>query len=382
MGKRNVATCCKDAAFGGRTVVYTGRMKHGIDHIWQIHGDDAHQMTLRLLEACEAHMLVPKGGTVALKPNLVLADVAQNGAVTHPGVLSGCIEYFRAHGAGELCVIESSWIGDNTMRAMRRAGYDELLKHYDVPFFDLKRDETRSVQTKIGRMEICRRALEADLLVDLPVLKGHCQTRMTCALKNLKGCIPDREKRRFHALGLTKPIAALGAALKPRLVVVDSICGDLCFEEGGTPVQTNVMFACTDAVKADAYGRSLMGLTSHEVPYIELAERFGAGQAAWCEEDIVMLNEASSVQGYVAPSGMVERLTRHVHQEDACSACFAALVRALYSSGRGKSQEIYIGQGWKGDAVDGLGIGRCCKGASTCVAGCPPTAEAIARLLV
>ena len=34
---------------------------------------------------------------------------------------------------------------------------------------------------------------------------------MTCALKNLKGCLPDREKRRFHALGLTKPIAALGA---------------------------------------------------------------------------------------------------------------------------------------------------------------------------
>ena len=52
---------------------------------------------------------------------------------------------------------------------------------------------------------------------------------MTCALKNLKGCLPDREKRRFHALGLQKPIAALGAALKPRLIVVDSICGDLDF---------------------------------------------------------------------------------------------------------------------------------------------------------
>ena len=31
--------------------------------------------------------------------------------------------------------------------------------------------------------------------------------------------------------------------------------------------------------------------------------------------------------------------------------------------------------------LDGLGIGRCCRGAGTCVMGCPPTAEAIAKQL-
>ena len=30
---------------------------------------------------------------------------------------------------------------------------------------------------------------------------------------------------------------------------------------------------------------------------------------------------------------------------------------------------------------DGLGIGNCCRGASQCVKGCPPTAEAIANAL-
>ena len=349
--------------------------------IWQIHGTDAHAMTLQLLDACKAYQLVPTDGSVALKPNLILASVPEDGAVTHPGVVSGCIEHFRAHGIHDISVIESSWIGDKTMRALRTSGIGQVCDDYGIPFFDLKRDETVTVETAIGSMSICRRALEADLLVDLPVLKGHCQTRMTCALKNLKGCIPDREKRRFHTLGLTEPIAALGAALKPGLVVVDSICGDLCFEEGGTPVRTDTMFAGTDAVEVDAYARSLMGLAPEEVPYIELAERYGGGQARWSEDDLVLLNEPSVAHGYDRPEGTVARLTRNVHEREACSACFASLVRALYVSGQGSSQEIYIGQGWRGKTLDGLGIGACCRGASTNVPGCPPTAEAIARLL-
>ena len=97
-------------------------------------------------------------------------------------------------------------------------------------------------------MSIACRALDANFLIDLPVLKGHCQTRMTCALKNLKGCLPDAEKRKFHAEGLMKPIAALAAALRPKLVIVDSICGDLDFEEGGNPIRTNRMYLGADLV--------------------------------------------------------------------------------------------------------------------------------------
>ena len=349
--------------------------------IYQIYGSDAHDMTLRLLEASNAIARLPAGGSVALKPNLVVTGTPENGAVTHPGVLSGAIEYFRAHGVGDISVIESSWVGDETMRAMRSAGYDAVCRRYGVPFFDLKKDRTRPVQTPVGPIDICCRALDAGLLVDLPVLKGHCQTAMTCALKNLKGCLPDREKRRFHALGLTKPIAALGAALKPGLIVVDSICGDLNFEEGGTPVETNRMYLGTDAVQLDAYGASLMGLSLSRVGYIELAERYGAGRAAFDESDIVRLNAPTDAAAYPKPSGTVAQLTRRVRQDRACSACFANLVRALHASGRGRDADICIGQGWRGKSFDGLGIGRCCSGASTCVMGCPPSAEAIADAL-
>ena len=69
---------------------------------------------------------------------------------------------------------------------------------------------------------------------------------MTCALKNMKGLISDRSKRYFHTIGLHRPIAALNSIRCADLVIVDSINGDLDFEEGGNPVQSNRMLAGTD----------------------------------------------------------------------------------------------------------------------------------------
>ncbi len=89
--------------------------------IYQIYGQDAREMTLKLLEASDAIAQVPSGGTVALKPNLVVASPAENGATTHPGLLSGTIEYFRAHGVKDISVIEGSWVGGDTPQAVRRA---------------------------------------------------------------------------------------------------------------------------------------------------------------------------------------------------------------------------------------------------------------------
>ena len=52
------------------------------------------------------------------------------------------------------------------------------------------------------KLNVCERAANIDFLINVPVLKGHCQTKITCALKNMKGLIPNTEKRHFHAMGL------------------------------------------------------------------------------------------------------------------------------------------------------------------------------------
>ena len=348
--------------------------------IYEIYGFDAHQMTYALMEAADVAQRIPSGGRVALKPNLVVAAPPERGATTHAGVLSGAIEYLQGHGFQNISIIEGAWVGDRADRGFRVCGYDKVGEKYGVPLYDLKKDKTRTVDTPLRPMEICCRALDADLLIDLPVLKGHCQTRMTCALKNCKGCLPDREKRRFHAEGLMEPIAALAAALRPGLTIVDSLCGDLDFEEGGNPVPTGRMFLGADPVQVDAYGCRLMGLKLSQVPYIGLAEGWGAGSTAIGPEDIVALGRPDRAADYPAPTGKVAALARRVKADSACSACYAALIRALYRSGGGKT-DIAIGQGWRGKPFDGLGVGSCCDCAARQVKGCPPTAEAILTAL-
>lgn len=359
-------------------------MTHDDRRIFEIFGSDAHAMTKSLMDATHVAAMIPAGASVALKPNLVLVSPPENGATTHAGMLSGCVEYLQEHGFSDISVMESSWVGAQTESAMRACGYDEVCRRYGVPFYDLKKDRIRTVKTPLRDMEICARPLEADFFIDLPVLKGHCQTAMTCALKNLKGCIPDREKRRFHAEGLMEPIAALATALRPNLVIVDSICGDLNFEEGGNPVQTNRMFLGRDPVQIDAYSCRLMGLPTVDVPYLALAEQWGAGSMHIGLEDIVALNEPADAEAYPAPSGLVKSLTRRVIQDNACSACYAALVRALYiarENGISTARDIAIGQGWRGKFFDGLGVGNCCASAAECVRGCPPTAADILGIL-
>lgn len=355
-----------------------------MSRIYEIYGTDAHAMTKALMEAAEIADCIPHGASIALKPNLILAAKPEEGATTHPGVLSGCIEYLQKAGFLNISIIESSWYGAETEHSMKVCGYDKVCDRYGVSFYDLKEDNIRRVDTPMGPMGIACRALDADYLIDMPVLKGHCQTAMTCALKNLKGCIPDREKRRFHAEGLNNHVAALASVLKPSLVIVDSICGDLSYEEGGNPVHTNRMYLGTDPVQIDAYGCQLMGLDPEDVPYIGLAEQWGAGSTEIREDDIVRLNEPAASSEYPQPSGKVKKLTRNVRADSACSACFAALVRALYIAEEESipcKSTIHIGQGYRGKTIDGLGIGRCCAGAERCVRGCPPTASAILRQL-
>ena len=94
--------------------------------IYEIYGTDAHKMSKRLMEEADVADHVKQGSSVVLKPNLVNASSAENGATTHPEVLSGCIEYLQEKGFSDISIIESSWVGETTGRAMRACGYDRI----------------------------------------------------------------------------------------------------------------------------------------------------------------------------------------------------------------------------------------------------------------
>ncbi|MEA4966297.1 MAG: DUF362 domain-containing protein [Oscillospiraceae bacterium] len=355
------------------------------NQILMIHGSEYKQMTMRLLEAADlAGQIGDPAKRIALKPNLVLASTPELGAVTHPEIVAGVLEYLQTHGFRNLRVMEGSWVGAKTMPAARESGLLSVCEEYAVPFVDLQADSSISVDGKGMSIKICNQAQETDFLINLPVLKGHCQTMLTCALKNLKGLLPNSEKRRFHTLGLHKPIAHLNAAIRQDFIVVDNICGDLDFEEGGTPVSMDRIFCCLDPVLCDAFACETLGLQTQDVPYIALAESLGIGCADVERAELIPLNG-----GTVAPeqrrSGRIRELAAYTEPIDACSACYGMLIHALdklerQGTLRGHRQKICIGQGYRGQTGQ-IGVGSCTSGCACHLNGCPPTAKDILAFL-
>ena len=222
-------------------------------------GTDYKKITKEILEEADLQShIMDRTKKIGIKPNLVSPSEASWGATTHPEVVAGIIEYLKERGFSDIVMMEGSWVGDKTNEAVEVCGYDRLSKEYQVPFWDMQKD--KGVPVDCGGMElnICERVREIDFLINVPVLKGHCQTKITCALKNMKGLIPNREKRRFHSLGLHKPIAHLNMGIRQDFIVVDNICGDLDFEDGGNPVVMNRVLAVCDPVLVDAYVCQMM----------------------------------------------------------------------------------------------------------------------------
>ncbi|MDR1611209.1 MAG: DUF362 domain-containing protein [Planctomycetota bacterium] len=340
-------------------------------------------MARDLLDRAGVSGRIPSGAAVSLKPNLVVARPADGGATTHPEAVAGVIEHLRDNGVREIRILEGSWVGDSTKRAFANCGYDQLAKRYGVSLHDLKDDDPVPVDTPFGPIRVCKLARDAEFLINLPVLKGHCQTRMTCAVKNLKGCIPDSEKRRFHREGLDRLVAGLAFAIRPALTLVDGICGDLDFEEGGNPVFAGRMALSDDMLAVDALGCRWLGIDPREVGYLRHAESQGAGALEVDASGIVELNRPDQ-SATPAPTGKAARIAGRIERRNACSACFANLVHALRrldESGVSIPAPIRVGQGFRGKPLSGLGVGDCCSGAERFIAGCPPSALAVVESL-
>ena len=353
-----------------------------------IYGNKAFEMTTKLLAQRDCFAGLDKHANIAIKPNLVLAKPSSSGATTEPEIVRAIVSHLQEKGFKNLSIIESAWLGEDTKRAYRVCGYEDIAAEFDIPIFDLKDDDT----VICDDLSICKRALEAELLVNVPVLKAHCQTRLTCALKNMKGVIPDKEKRRYHQMGIHRPVASLNEKLGRQVVIVDGIRGDLTFEEGGTPVEMNRVFIAEDPVLIDAYAASLLGYRAEEIDYIAMAQELGVGEASLTNLRLVETNKAQDgtlvKDSAKLGQARLDFLTQRVRAEDACSACYGSLVHALERmSAKGtlpyRDCQLIIGQAFKKVDVPSncLGIGSCTKECEHYVPGCPPRADEIVRFL-
>lgn len=355
------------------------------NEIYKIYGKNYMEMTMELLREAELEQRIPdKEVCIGIKPNLVAPTPAEYGATTHPQVVEGLICYLQERGYHNLLMAEGSWVGDRTSEAYEFCGYRALSEKYGVPFVDTQKDGSHEVDCQGMTLRVCDVVDRIDFMINVPVLKGHCQTHITCALKNMKGLIPNSEKRKFHTMGLHKPIAHLTQAIRQDFILVDHICGDLDFEEGGNPVTRDCLMAAVDPVLLDSYVCRMLHYDVEEVPYIRMAEQLGAGSTELSLANIRELNP-NPLDGELPMQRRILKVAYAVDEVDSCSACYGNLVPALcrleeeglLKDFQGK---IAIGQGHRQQTGE-IGVGRCTGQYRISIPGCPPEEETIYREL-
>jgi len=129
-------------------------------------------------------------------------------------------------------------------------------------------------------LKIPKTISEADVVINMPVLKTHDCFPVSLGLKNMKGVIHERDKQRFHLLDLAQCIVDLNKLVLPGLTVIDGTVG----MEGmgpvyGEPANMKLIISSFDCVAADAVASSVMGIDPYETSYITLAEEQGLGCA-------------------------------------------------------------------------------------------------------
>lgn len=358
------------------------------------YSDKYTESTYNALSVSDIKRYLDFGFNVSLKPNLVAAGPASNGAITHPEVTEGIIIFLRDYGVKNIKIIECSGIGQSTTQAFKYCGYEELSKKHNVPLIDLRNDSYKTISNSGYDLKVCSQVLDTDFLINIPVLKAHCQTRFSCCLKNLKGCIPDSEKKRYHTLGIHKPVAALNSVIKTGYCVVDGICGDLSFEEGGNPVTANRIVVGKNPVTVDSFCVEYIGYKPDDIEYLAVAKKLGVGEYYSDKTEVLELGSENKPKMDVKRAHTADRYRHLIDERDACSVCYASLIHALHKCkgnfhgfgtrsstlpGAMRGDKICIGQGFASQTRKGFGVGDCTRGFSTYVPGCPAKATDIIK---
>jgi uncharacterized protein (DUF362 family)/Pyruvate/2-oxoacid:ferredoxin oxidoreductase delta subunit len=227
---------------------------------------------------------VRPGELIGLKPNLLIGSDPERAIVTHPVVLAAVALAVKEAGATPL-VLESPGSGIVPTkrvleRVFRRAGYRDVADRYG---FELNLDtEWEGVPHPDGqvvkRVEVIKRALQVDGLINLPKFKTHAFMIFTGATKNMFGVIPGLTKVGYHGkfpqrerfAGMLLDVASL---VRTRLSVMDAI---VAMEgkgpgTGGTPRPLGLLIAGTDTVAIDAVCCRIAGFDPAAVPLLAVA---------------------------------------------------------------------------------------------------------------
>ncbi|MFZ4615695.1 MAG: DUF362 domain-containing protein [Rectinemataceae bacterium] len=234
---------------------------------------------------------VAKGETVVVKPNIGWDVAPERAANTNPLLVAAIIEACLAAGAKRVYVVDHScdewracYKNSGIEAAARQAGATVAPAGSESYYHKV---EMRGA-TALSSVKVHELLLEADAIINVPVLKSHGGAGMTSSLKNLMGTVWDRQA--FHFQGLDRCIAEVALAVRPKLTIVDAsrvmLTGGPRGNGSTRYAELGMQILSPDIVAADAASAKSFGSGQRTFPYIGMAAALGLGSADLSTLDI------------------------------------------------------------------------------------------------
>jgi uncharacterized protein (DUF362 family) len=215
--------------------------------------------------------------SIIIKPNLCYYWNASTGYTTDPYVVEGIIDLVREKcGTNvDIKVAEADASAMRTKHAFLMLGYEKLAEKKKITLFNLSSDSILNKKVKVGKREISFKIpsslLNCDLFINVPKLKIMRSVKVTCALKNIFGCIAMPRKIAYHPF-LEDAIVGINKVLHPNLTIVDGLVA-----LGQYPAKLDMVMASADPFSVDWVASQIMGYNPKRIGFLKVAMKENVG---------------------------------------------------------------------------------------------------------
>jgi uncharacterized protein (DUF362 family)/Pyruvate/2-oxoacid:ferredoxin oxidoreductase delta subunit len=238
-----------------------------------------------------------KGKLAVIKPNFLAPAPPESAILTNPLVVRAAAEYVLEKG-GRPVISDSQAVG-TFGRILKTGGFAKALEGLDVECREFRKSVLTDIGEPFGKIEIAEEALSADVVINLPKLKTHCQMLLTLGVKNLFGCITGLKKPEWHLrAGVDRDMFArllvqIHSVIKPSVTILDGILAMQGQGPGrsGKPREINVLMGSDSAIALDMAVCRMIGLDPSELPTNRMAAKLGFTPEYDIEGDLPEIND-------------------------------------------------------------------------------------------
>ena len=283
--------------------------------------------------------LIEKGSSVVLKPNAGHAAPPESAVCTNPEVLRAVIREVKKAQPGKIVIAEAAAVGCDTMECYKISGIQAVAEEEGIELIDIKREKdlinvaVRGYHSNINRVKLPRFLLEADHIINVPILKAHASMVFSCALKNIKGVVQDSVHMLMHRENLTMAMMDVWSAVRADINIVDAI-----YAAGGfsphtpVPLKVGCIIGSKDPVAVDRISCDLVGIDTDKVDYFRVADEVGMGNSQLDGIELVgeKVEDCFTKMWVPYVGDMSTRWPEYdIHCEGACSSCQALLALSM-----------------------------------------------------